>query len=398
MRELAASLGITVTAALIIISCSGEGLVKSQVNNSQDGYTTPPGIVSCGASKSIFTATPLAPPSIMGWVPLGQMSPPAHTLPTDHQYIYLSNFGTAGAVPEPLYAPGNITITRVRKVHYSAGSVGDDYSVEFAPCRELHANFGHVRTVETAVLNALGAIDQNCSTYSPNPGLTVSDCYSKTGSYAVKAGDVIGTTAGLDLSLFDARVAPIVYANPARWPAFTDGFDHYHVVPFSDYYAEPMRSTVRAMLGSFDGKTKRTVEPIGGTLASDVPGTAQGVWVNPSQPLYPEVNHLAITPDNVDPTRITVSMGLSQPNNTPGAYQFTPVSTGSINRDPATITPSNTIYCWELGFRPGERHGVVLVALVDATTLLVETRPNFDTRCETEQPYQFGVNVFTYKR
>ena len=117
----------------------------------------------------------------------------------------------------------------------------------------------------------------------------------------MKAGDVIGTTAGLDLSLFDSRVTPIVYANASRWTALTDSFDHFHVVPFSDYYAEPTRSAVRAMLGSFDGKTKRTIEPLGGTIASDVAGTAQGVWLNPSQPLFPEVSHLAIAPDNVDP-------------------------------------------------------------------------------------------------
>ncbi len=389
---------VTVTAALIMISCSGDPLVTSALNNPQDGGFSAPGVVSCGTSKAWFTHMPLATSSIMGWVPLGQMSPPAHTLPTDHQYIYLKSFGTAGAPPEPLYAPGNVTVTRVRKVHYSAGTIGDDYSLEFTRCREVHASFGHVRSVETAILNALGAVDQNCSTYSPNPGLTVSDCYSKPGAYAVNAGDVIGTTAGLDLWLYDARVQSIVYAGAARWPHNTDGSDHFHVAPFSDYYAEPMRTTVRGMLGSFDGKTIRTIEPVGGTIATDVVGTAQGVWFNPSQPLFPETAHLAIAPDNVDPTRITVSVGLSQPNNTPGAYQFTPVSAGQINRDPATITPSNTIYCWELGFRPGERHGVVLVALADATTLLVETRPGYDLRCDSETPYTFGANVFTYKR
>ena len=71
---------------------------------------------------------------------------------------------------------------------------------EMSPSR-VYANFGHVRSVETPIHNALDAIDQNCSTYSPNPDLTGSDCSSKYGAYVVKAGDVIGATAGLDLWL-----------------------------------------------------------------------------------------------------------------------------------------------------------------------------------------------------
>ena len=60
-------------------------------------------------------------------------------------------------------------------------------------------------------------MSSGCSSYSPNPGLSVTDCYTKRVDIKVSAGDVIGTTAGLDLLLFDTRVKPLVYANASRW-------------------------------------------------------------------------------------------------------------------------------------------------------------------------------------
>jgi hypothetical protein len=248
------------------------------------------------------------------------------------------------------------------------------------------------------VLAALGPFDQQCSTYSPNPGLTVADCYTRRVNVKVSAGDVIGTTAGLDLSLFDSRVAPLVYANASRWISNETSFDHFHVAAFSDYFAEPARSTVRSLLGSFDGRTRRSVEPLGGTIATDVAGTAQGTWVSPSQPTYPETPHLAIVPDNVTPSLIDISIGASQSGIAPGAYSFVPTASGLVNRDPSTITPGATIYCWEVGYSAADRRGVVLVQLSDATTLVVEARSGASRSCAGEQPLAFTSAAFTYKR
>jgi len=332
----------------------------------------------------------------MGWVPLGALNPPAHTFPTDHQYIYIT--AVSNGAPVPLYAPGNMTVTGARVVRYSTGATGEDYGLDFAPCREVSASFGHVRTLSSSLMSALGAFDQQCSSYSPNPGLDVTTCYSKRVSVKVAAGEVIGTTAGLDLLVFDTRVAPLSYANASRWISNASGFDHFHVAPFSDYYAEPARSTVRSMLGSFDGKTKRTAEPIGGTIATDVAGTAQGTWLSPSASTYPETPHLAVVPDNVDPSRIDVSIGASQPGMAAGAYTFAPVASGVINRDPSTITPSQSIYCWEIGYSALDRRGVVLVQLPDANTLVVDARSGSTRTCAGEQPWSMSSMAFTYKR
>jgi hypothetical protein len=372
------------------VACSG-----GSIDAPRD--TIPSDVASCGMSKAVFTTSPVAPSSIMGWVPLGALNPPGHTFPTDHQYIYITNFASNNA-PIPLYAPGNVTITGARIVRYSTGSTGEDYGLDFTPCREISATFGHVRSLSPGLLSALGPFDQQCSSYSPSPGLEVTNCYSRRVDIKVAAGDSIGTTAGLDLLLFDSRVAPLSYANATRWITNSSGFDHFHVAPFSDYYAEPARSTVRAMLGSFDGKTKRTAEPIGGTIATDVVGTAQGTWLSPGAPTYPETPHLAIVPDNVDPSRIDVSIGMSQPGMPAGAYSFIPTTSGAINRDPSTITPSASIYCWEIGYSPFDRRGVVLVQLPEPATLVVDARSGSNRTCAGEQPWSMSSTAFTYKR
>ena len=152
------------------------------------------------------------------------------------------------------------------------------------------------------------------------------------------------------------------------------------------------------MLGSFDGRTRRTAEPVGGSIASDVAGSAQGAWFNAAEPTYPETPHLAIVPDNIDPTRVDVSIGLSQPGLTAGAYSFVPTPNGLVNRDPSTIAPGAAIYCWEIGYSASDRRGVFLVRLDNATTLTMDARVGADRSCNGELPWVMSGSAFTYKR
>jgi hypothetical protein len=163
-------------------------------------------------------------------------------------------------------------------------------------------------------------------------------------------------------------------------------------VAASEYFAEPARSLIRARVGSFDGSRARTAAPIGGTIAVDVPGTLQGIWINTSQPTFPEGPHLAFVPDPIDPARMSVSMGSSQPLVFAGLYQFDPVSSGTINRHPAQVTADGVTYCIDA---PGLR-GALLVKLEDATTLRVEGVA--DLTCATLPSRAFGTRAFVYKR
>ena len=71
------------------------------------GNSPTPSLAACAQGTALLTVSPIALSDIGGWVPLGNVGPPAHTFPTDHQYLYLATFGTPAAQrPVDLVAPG----------------------------------------------------------------------------------------------------------------------------------------------------------------------------------------------------------------------------------------------------------------------------------------------------
>lgn len=385
----------------IVIACGG----GDSGSTGPGGTTTPStrapaGSVSCGSSRAIFTVLPVKLTDFFGWVPLGNMNPPGHTFPADHQYIYINNpESSAPRRAVPLVAASDMFIT---KAHRGATTPGvTDYTVEFSPCAEIYGQFGHVLTIESSLLSRLGAFDQYCNTYSPNSGSSVSTCGTKAVAIKLTAGQLIGTAGGadelnsygLDISLWDARRASIPYANPPRWNASSDKFDSFHVVAASDYFGEPVASQLAPRIGSFDGLRQRTIAPIGGTMENDVAGTAAGIWFNASQPTYPEYPHLALVADNVDPSQISISAGTSLQNWARGLVRYTPVNGGLVNRAPSAITADGVTYCFEA---PGA--WVLILKLLDATTLRVQGMPQTVATCAGAQPWTFTSAAFDYKR
>ncbi|HEY9226075.1 MAG TPA: hypothetical protein VIP11_05475, partial [Gemmatimonadaceae bacterium] len=61
---------------------------------------------------AIFSTPPIALANVAGWVPLGNLNPPGHTFPTDHQYLYLP---ASARSPVDLVSPGDAMITRARR-------------------------------------------------------------------------------------------------------------------------------------------------------------------------------------------------------------------------------------------------------------------------------------------
>ena len=353
---------------------------------------------SCGSETAVFTVMPVDPADLYGWVPLGQMGPPAHTFPTDHQYLYVNNPTTPSVSPSvPVKSPGAIHVVRVKRTQYHELD-RSDYAIDFQVCKELLGYFAHLQTLDGSFAAKLGSFDQGCNSYSPNPGLNVTQCYTRNIDVAIGAGDPIGTSGGipgvfgLDFGLYDRRIGPHAFANPARWASSGDGFDRYHVVASSDYFAEPARSAVGQKVGSFDGSVHRTTAPLGGTIASDIAGSAQGAWFNDGLPTSPEGPHLALAPDNVTPGLQVFSIGLSQPGVASGTWRFTPQGSGLVNRSFAEVTPGPTIYCYE-----GVMGGVAFLRLGSATTLTLEVR-NGPATCGAAEPWGFSGASFTYRR
>jgi len=233
---------VAVAICITLGACAGSDRVS--------GSATSSSLASCAPGTALLTVSPIAVSDLGGWVPLGATNPPGHTFPTDHQYLYLSTFTTPSLQrPVDLVAPGNVTITRGRRTTYSTDG-HTDYSLSFSVCAEVAGEFGHVATIVPTLLSRLGAFDTGCESYSPNPGLSVSTCYTRTIAVPVVAGEALGTVGGapnpasLDFSFWDRRISALTYANPSRWISNSEGFDNFHVVPASDYFAEPARSAI----------------------------------------------------------------------------------------------------------------------------------------------------------
>jgi hypothetical protein len=151
-----------VVAGATIIACCGAGGTAPMGTSSPD-TRAPAGSPSCGTTNAIFSMSPVALSDVVGWVPLGNMGPPGHTFPTDHQYLYLNDPGSASVRRTvDLMAPGDIIVT---KAHLGTTNPGDvtDYTLEFSPCAETYAEFGHVLTIEPTLLVKVGPFDQFCN-------------------------------------------------------------------------------------------------------------------------------------------------------------------------------------------------------------------------------------------
>ncbi|MEJ6023627.1 hypothetical protein [Ramlibacter sp. PS4R-6] len=385
-------------AAVLVGACGGGGGNSGLASSNSAGGIFSSGLAACPAGNAVFTTAPVALENVQGWVPLGQFNPPGHTFPTDHQYLYTTLFGNPASAQQtvPVVAPADIRITAVWRMTTNNTS---DYTVFFQPCADLGARFGHIVTLTPEIVAAAGPIDRGCQTYQASPGSSTTLCQSASFRLDVPAGRTIGTLGGggstvLDWWLQDRRIAPLHFANPARFSAGGDvgGFDTFHTVAASDYFVAAASPQVAAKVGRYDGSVHRTAAPLGGTIAVDVDGTARGHWFHPTQPYPPESFHAALAPDPIEPDKRQVfSLGAGLAG-APFFATFTPQAGGLVNRAFESVTADGNVHCYETS-----RPAVVLVQLLDAATLKLEVKSQASA-CAAVQPWSFGAGAVTYKR
>ena len=56
------------------------------------------GTAACASGNALFSVSPIALGSVIGWVPLGAIEPPGHTFPSDHQGLYFANPSSNGNI------------------------------------------------------------------------------------------------------------------------------------------------------------------------------------------------------------------------------------------------------------------------------------------------------------
>lgn len=167
-----------------------------------------------GNGTVFFLIAPLNTDDFSSIIPLGHLSPPSHTFPTDHIYFALSDSSKLSTV----YCPADGYVTEVRK-----GSE-TDYSITISFTSTFKARFGHMTSIDSSFQALIG---QNGDQY-----------------IQVKAGQILGTVGGpgmngvcLDFNVYDMDTT-LNFANQSRY----SGSEYVHTVCGLDYYQEPTKT------------------------------------------------------------------------------------------------------------------------------------------------------------
>ncbi|MCK5183599.1 MAG: hypothetical protein KAQ95_04780 [Candidatus Heimdallarchaeota archaeon] len=288
-----------------------------------------------------FTHYPVNMTRLTSLVPLGNLNPPDHTYPTDHMYFFTDTLTYLDGFE--IYAPGNMTITYIRKVTYDPpqGVISTDFTIDFDVCRHVSGSFGHVNNLSTYLLDLVGEFGEEYGdevwSYS-FAGRTYTS-YRKRVNINVFGGDVLGRAAmggGYDFWLKDDRVELFWINND-----ITEYFQHT-VCPL-DYFVDDLKTILHAELGGWIA-----VDPPGycGKIDFDVPNTAQGIWQKEvwSGDSTEEFG-LALVYSNFNASKGAFSIA-DAGNSTwdKNVYYFTPTDIGFMNRNFSQVTNDGNIY------------------------------------------------------
>lgn len=259
------------------IGCAG--LVQAVALAAACGAATPTGPDAVGLAAAernrspegplVFTASPVDPALVDFILPLGNLNPPDHTIPSDHIYFYVG-FLRPGVRNVPVVAPGDGTVTTILR-----GSRPDTKIF-------VRASSTHQYYLDHVILDA--GIQQGTR---------------------LTAGQAIGTSGGgfgVDLGVINAS-RTLFFVNPARYPT-----DTLHADAPLRYYADPVRSQLYAMV-------RRESDGLDGRIDYDVAGRLSGNWFLEGLPVSQSAEvsagsaELAFVFDNVRPSEAIVSSG-----------------------------------------------------------------------------------------
>jgi hypothetical protein len=376
--------GTVTLAAILFAACGGD----STGPDAEDPDAPVPGLVACTSSPPL-TQLPVPIGSIKEIGPLGAMTGGGHLFPAIHLGIYQAASVTA---PVPLSAPGSLVITQVARVTYSgAGAPPTDYAVYFSPCADLKMHFGHVSTVDPAILSELGAwTASDCAAPYMVNSISIEPC-TKDGSISVAAGAPLGTQVGtMDWGATDRRQR-LAFVNPARLGGEDDAFGQNSAMCPVDYLRTAVRESAHDLFG--EQGVRRAAEPVCGTVMQDIAGTAQGRWFFNDD--WEETLHLALVRDQIDPSIGAFSVGRSIPSLPTDLYRFQPVDAGRVNLDFPHVPADGLIYCYEPASLAPTSYRI-LIQLLSDVRLRIEG--SADTPCGAPESWAFSVGAVEFDR
>jgi hypothetical protein len=295
-----------------------------------------PAAEACGPGP-YFSTLPVPAVDLDAVPAFGGMDAPGHVLPTGHGGLFLTRADV------PLRAPGDITITDLRRVRYSGPDVPpgeEDYAIFFQVCRGVTGWFGHVSTLASR-FSPSSVEYGNCETYSV-PWATVESCEARNLGIQVLEGDDLGGGGPvIDFGMLDDRVTNF-YVSPHRF-----GGPNHAVCMWEQFDA-----AIQAFLFSkLRDPARPGITPVGeprcGTMEVDVAGTAKGVWAEPGAgPIAGDERRYLALADY--PYRPQMELVLSLGPESVGARLAVVgrASTGRVNRAFEEVGPDGLIYCY----------------------------------------------------
>lgn len=371
------------------------------------------GIVSCGKDNPVsqerqelcepapyFTHLPVAEEVISYFIVLGQFNPPGDVFPRGQTGLQLTSSSLT-----PLYAVGDIEITRVESTHWlespeREGHTDYTLSFEIPACRSIYGNYEHIASLEPDLEAHLS--DADCEVYS-----TVSETVEKCGArvnISVSAGTVLGQaggeTTGLDFDLFDQRVTHNFVA-AHRYP---DPAARWSICP-QPLFVPSLRDVLLSKTGR--GEFRRVDEPRCGTMEIDSAGTAQGMWVLEDHDVVLSAEtydkFFALAPDDLQPETfhvlVTAHPAFEVNPVGPVVFSFRLENSGRVNRRFSELSADGTLFCYEPAGFPETSF---FIALGNNRKVTIERNYHSpeDNPCQAEIPesWEFTSSAITLMR
>ncbi len=393
------------------------------------------GSLPCGKGDALFTHLPTDLAQVSAVVPLGNLNPAGHTIPTRHIYVYPKMTvpgDVSTAVTVKVLSPGKAEIVAVE---YHPGA--PDWSLHLKPCKRVSLYYFHIDTLAPALAAAVGDVAAGGVVF-PGP-MTV-----KPVSIPLSPGEFVGTAQAFDIGLHDFRKPPQPFANPLRYkvdlPVLLAGFPALAADPIAalvapriipqalynrcpiDYFTPTPRAALTARLSDYDGAPLASGTPKCHSHMQDVAKTAQGNWWPDLDPvhdaLFNEDHAIALVNWNITPTVQLFSLNENVPGlasallegappasyvNSP--FEF-PIREGPqrTNRRFAEIT-DDALYCYDLVriHRVGPRLNAVILLQVTDGPAGPRTKLNIEfvktSRCPAlPLPWAFSGKQAVYYR
>lgn len=363
--------------ALVLVAIGGIAVLVFS-KQSKSGNDLP----KCPVGKNLLKTGIIKEEDLTTIIPLGNLAPPGHIMPTTHMYFNYKHVGTGvdkHSVETAIYSPADITVTSMLEIETTNDKTSyKAYKIDFDLCREVSGYFILVQKLSDALASAYKS-GQDLGT-GGNKQVNV---MLKAGELIGYGGGKVGFPSGIDFTIIDTREPKPLVANPDRW--------HNSGLYFScslDYFDPELSQRLYKKIGNFNLENVNPGDPVCGTVYQDLPGTAQGVWVtrDVSGQLQDSEYVAALVHSNFDHKKGAFSFGDKIKElgiNNSVALLFEPKTSGLINLD-FNLVKDDKVYCYDTdnGHYQANSKVTILLQLVNDQTIRIGHSPKSCSQTE----------------